>query len=245
MLSAPPLPPGRPPQPVAEGLWLFAPNRDTQGGSAWWLARGDRPGAGGVLVDCPALSEANLTFLRAQGSGVIVLTGREGHGRTRRVQEALGWPVLVQEQEAYLLPGVQGLQAWGQEHTLGPGLRLLWTPGPTPGSAVLLAQGGAPGGSMPFPGSLLFCGRLLSPLAPGRAGPLRTSRSFHGGRWRRSLEQLRAWLPPACPDWLASGAGLGALQGEKLIGEGRSVIDGLDLGDLPRAGAAGATEALG
>ena len=28
---------GRPPQQVLEGLWAFAPNRDCQGGTAWWL----------------------------------------------------------------------------------------------------------------------------------------------------------------------------------------------------------------
>lgn len=28
---------GRPPQEVQAGLWLFAPSRDSQGGSAWWL----------------------------------------------------------------------------------------------------------------------------------------------------------------------------------------------------------------
>ena len=35
----PPAPPesARPPQPVRPGLFLFAPNRDSQGGSAWWL----------------------------------------------------------------------------------------------------------------------------------------------------------------------------------------------------------------
>ena len=216
---------GRPPRPVQERLWLFAPNRDSQGGSSWWL---EVPGAasGGVLIDCPAFSEANLTFLRERGAGRIVLCGREGHGRVRRFQEALGWPVLVQEQEAYLLPGVQAVERFGLELELGEGLRLRWTPGPTPGAAVLLAE--ARGGFA----SLLFCGRLLSPTAPGQAAPLRTRRSFHWRRWLRSLEQLRAWLPPDAPQWLASGAGLGALRGELLIPEARRVLDRLDLAAL-------------
>jgi glyoxylase-like metal-dependent hydrolase (beta-lactamase superfamily II) len=215
LISAVPADPGRAPQPVQPGLWLFAPSRDSQGGSAWWL-EWPQP-VGGLLIDCPGYTEANLAFLRERGAGRIVLTSREGHGRVRRFQEALGWPVLVQEQEAYLLPGLQRLDTFGQEHGMAAGLRLLWTPGPTPGSCVLLAGEG------------LFCGRLLSPTAPGQAAPLRSSRSFHWGRWLRSLAALRQWLPEGSPHWIATGAGLGALRGEKLIAPGRPLLEGLDL----------------
>ena len=229
LLQSQPAAAGRPPRAVREGLWLFAPNRDAQGGSAWWLACG--AGRGGMLIDCPAFTEANLAFLQQQGEGRkgegrILLTGREGHGRVRRFQEALGWPVLVQEQEAYLLPGVQRLEPFGAERDLGDGLQLRWTPGPTPGAAVLLAHGAG------VADSVLFCGRLLSPSAPGQAAPLRTRRSFHWGRWLRSLEQLRAWLPPEAPQWLASGAGLGLLRGEALIPNARAMLDGLNLAAL-------------
>jgi glyoxylase-like metal-dependent hydrolase (beta-lactamase superfamily II) len=215
-------PQGRPPRQVREDLWLFAPNRDTQGGSAWWLACG----SGGVLIDVPAFQQANLDFLKARGAGCIVLTGRDGHGRVRRFQEALGWPVHVQEQEAYLLPGLRDLHPFGATLALEPGLSGLWTPGPTPGAAVLLASTHQAGGS------LLFCGRLLSPMAPGMLAPLRTRRSFHWHRWLRSLEQLRAWLPPQAPEALASGAGLGALRGEHLVPSGRAVLETLDLAAL-------------
>lgn len=206
---------GRPPQPVLDGLWAFAPNRDCQGGTAWWLEHA----GGALLVDCPAYTAANLAFLRGRPAGMLLLTSREGHGRTRRFQEALGWPVLVQEQEAYLLPGVQQLQTFGEELDLAPGLRLLWTPGPTPGACVLHASGEP---------DVLFCGRLLSPTGPGAAAPLATARSFHWGRWQRSLKTLKAWLPQGSPGWIASGAGLGALAGEKLIGPGRPLLDGLE-----------------
>ena len=223
MLSSAPQEAGRPPREVRPGLWLFAPNRDSQGGSAWWL---DHPGPGaatGVLIDCPAWTEANLAFLQARGLGRLVLTGRLGHGRTRRFQDALGWPVTVQEQEAYLLPGVQQLQGFAGELELWDGLRLLWTPGPSPGACVLLAEAANPRDA------LLFCGRLLSPLAPGQAGPLRTSRSFHWRRWLQSLERLRAWLPPQTPGWLASGAGLGGRRGEALLPHGWDLLQRLDL----------------
>ena len=229
-LQAQPAAAGRPPRPVLDGLWLFAPNRDSQGGSAWWLEAPAAAGASGVLVDCPAFTEANVAFLKERSAGLasacIVLTGRDGHGRLRRFQDALGWPVHVQDQEAYLLPGAQNLQPFAAQAELQPGLRLLWTPGPSPGAAVLLAQ--APAAAA----SILFTGRLLSPVGPGALAPLRTRRSFHWGRWLRSLEQLRGWLPPEQPQWLASGAGLGALRGEALVPAGRRVLDQLNLADL-------------
>ena len=198
---------GRPPHQLRPDLWLFPPNRDCQGGSSWWLQRGDES----VLIDCPPLSRATLTFLErvsVDRKVRILLTSREGHGRLKRVQDHFGWPVLVQEQEAYLLPGVAPLDTFAEQAQTSAGLRLLWTPGPTPGSCVVLALGCS---------NLLFCGRLLTPLGPGRLGPMRHARTFHWSRQLLSLKRLRRWIPSdASPD-LASGAGLGALRGARLV----------------------------
>ena len=198
---------GRPPRQLRPDLWLFPPNRDSQGGSSWWLETGDAP----ALIDCPPLTEATITALEqlAQGRAArILITSREGHGRLRRLQERFGWTVLVQQQEAYLLPDVKPLITFSDTHALAGGLHLLWTPGPTPGSCVVHAAA---------PANLLFCGRLLTPIAPGRLAPLRHGRTFHWPRQLRSLQRLRQWLPSnASPD-LASGAGLGALRGEQLV----------------------------
>ncbi|MEO1003466.1 MAG: MBL fold metallo-hydrolase [Cyanobacteria bacterium J06638_7] len=208
------------------GLWLFAPNRDTGGGSSWLVEAGIRGPAAelqaDLLIDCPAWSQANLDWLRQRGRrGTIVLTGRHGHGRCRRFQEALDWSVLVQEQEAYLLPGVQRLSCFAAEQPLAPGARLLWTPGPSAGACVLhLAAGDVDG---------LFCGRLLQPLGPGRLAPLATAGSFHWPRQLRSVERLRRWLPAGSPGWIACGGGLGALRGEKLVAAGADLLAGLDL----------------
>ena len=214
---------GRPPQLVRPGLWLFAPSRDSQGGSSWLLEASAYGGSGDLLVDCPGFTEANLAMLRQRtelvGPSRLVLTSREGHGRCRRWQEALGWSVLVQEQEAYLLPGVQGCSTFGEQLTLAPGVQLLWTPGPTPGSCVLLVRAGAVDG--------LFCGRLLLPTGPAALAPLRTARTFHWPRQLASLERLRSWLPAGSPDWIASGGGLGALRGDKLVHGGAELLAGL------------------
>ncbi|SBO43422.1 Metallo-beta-lactamase superfamily hydrolase [Cyanobium sp. NIES-981] len=217
---------GRPPQAVLPGLWLFAPSRDSQGGSSW-LLEASRTGLGfDLLIDCPGYSQANLDWLRGRGGdGLLVLTGREGHGRCRRWQQALGWPVLVQEQEAYLLPGVERLQRFGSAHDLAAGARLLWTPGPTPGACVLHVQRQGLDG--------LFCGRLLAPVGVGAVAPLRTARTFHWPRQCRSLGRLRQWLPPGSPHWIACGGGLGALRGEKLVPHGAAVLAALALEGPP------------
>lgn len=193
------------------------------GGTAWWLDPPAPGPDGGLLIDCPALTAANLSFLQSRGSGTLVLTGRQGHGVVRRWQQALGWPVVVQEQEAYLLPGVQRLVSFAAEHQLGCGGRLLWTPGPSPGACVLHGRAGGQG--------VLFCGRLLAPVGPARLAPLRTSRTFHWPRQLHSLERLRRWLAasgPTAPIWLASGAGLGALRGAKVVPDALRCLASLD-----------------
>jgi glyoxylase-like metal-dependent hydrolase (beta-lactamase superfamily II) len=198
-------------------LWLFAPNRDSQGGSSWLLATA----GGDLLIDCPGFTAANLEFLRGRGGeGTLVLTSREGHGRCRRIQEATGWRVLVQEQEAYLLPTVRRLEVFAAEHHLAAGIRLLWTPGPTPGACVVHAVG-------PW-GDLLFCGRLLLAVGPGALAPLRTSRSFHWPRQLASIERLKTWLPAGSPAEIACGGGLGALRGEVLVHDGGALLAAIE-----------------
>jgi hypothetical protein len=211
------------------GLWVFAPNPRTQGGTAWWLT-GDAADTG-LLIDCPAFTRANLNFLRHQGAGTLVLTGRHGHGDVRRWQQALGWSVLVQEQEAYLLPRVERLECFAQEHRLAAGAALLWAPGPSPGAVVLLSAAGA------RRDGVLFCGRLLLPVAPAVLAPLRRTGTFHWPRQLRSLANLRQWLAAsgAASPWLASGGGLGALRGGKVVPDGLAQLAALDLEALLEA----------
>lgn len=206
MTMPPALELGNPPQRLREGLWVFPPNRDCNGGTAWWLGSEPEP----VLIDCPPLTKATIGALEQLSLGRqarILLTSREGHGRVRALQDALGWPVLVQEQEAYLLPGLTSLDSFAEEHTTVAGMRLLWTSGPTPGSCVVFA---------PHPWNVLFCGRLLIPVAFRQLAPLKDRRTFHWPRQLKSLEKLRQWIPSDVRPVLASGAALGLLRGQKI-----------------------------
>ena len=198
---------------AGEQLWVFPPSRESDGGSAWLL----RTAAGrSLLLDVPLLVEEHLAFLEQQPPGWIVLSHRQGHGRCRRLQERLGWPVLVQEQEAYLLPTVAERQSFADELELEPGLRLVWTPGPTPGSCCLhWAQ---------QPRNVLFCGRLLWPTATGGVELRQTESTFHGPRQRRSLQRLSQWLGPDQPAQIACAAGLGPLRGAKLVESGAAAL---------------------
>ena len=198
---------------AGEQLWVFPPSRESDGGSAWLL----RTATGrSLLLDVPLLVEEHLAFLEQQPPGWIVLSHRQGHGRCRRLQERLGWPVLVQEQEAYLLPTVAERQSFADELELEPGLRLVWTPGPTPGSCCLhWAQ---------QPRNVLFCGRLLWPTAAGGVELRQTESTFHGPRQRRSLQRLSQWLGPDQPAQIACAAGLGPLRGAKLVESGAAAL---------------------
>lgn len=216
------LPTGRPPQEVAEGLWVFAPNRESRGTVSWLL----RTRTGPLLVDVPDITQANVALLSRQGDGRIVLTHRTAHGALRRLVQHLGWQVWIQEQEAYLLP-TTAVQTFCQEQRLGDDLALYWTPGPTPGSCCLHWRGHR---------SVLFCGRLLQPQSNGRVAPVRTAHTFHWGRLLTSLARLRQWLGPDEPGRIACSTGLVHLSGAALVDHGASALAELNLETLHAVG---------
>ena len=189
-----------PARQVADFLWFFPPNKTSNGGVSWWLDCFPEP----VLIDCPDITPgllANLKKLARGRSSRILLTNRDGHGKVSKLQEELGWPVLVQEQEAFLLPGLSGLEGFKEEAVTSSGLKLLWTPGPSPGSCVIHA---------PEPLNVLFCGRLLIPVATDRVSSIRNKRTFHWTFQQKSLTKMCKWLPPESFPSLASSCPLGS-----------------------------------
>ncbi|QEY31045.1 MBL fold metallo-hydrolase [Synechococcus sp. RSCCF101] len=194
------------PRRLRPDLWIFPPNRLAAGATAWLLLHADGP----VLIDPPAAGEHALALLDslAAANGRILLTSRLGHAGLAPIQAVLDWPVLVQEQEAYLLPGNPALQPFAEELALAADLRLHWAQGPTPGSCVLHAGG---------PHRILFCGRLLLPAPGGELRPVAGATTFHWPRQLRSLRHLSSRLADAWPLSIASGGASVAAGADPLV----------------------------
>ena len=176
----------------------ISPNKSCNGGTAWWLSCNPEP----LLIDCLPVTKCTLESLEELFEGrqaLIILTSREGHGRVRSIHEALGWRVLVQEQEGYLLRSISSLESFEESYVTISGVKLLWTPGPIPGSWVAYA---------PNPWNVLFCGRLIIPLDLERLAAVRNRGTFHWNRQTKSLARLLNWLPPEASTGLASGGNL-------------------------------------
>jgi glyoxylase-like metal-dependent hydrolase (beta-lactamase superfamily II) len=211
------------PKPLnAPAIYSFSPNRDTLGGTAYFVAD---PG-GNLLIDCPAWHEGHEAWLAAQG-GVrwLVLTHRGGMGQVREIQARFGCEVVVQEQEAYLLPDVP-TQPFHQSCRLSPELEVIWTPGHSPGSACIHHSAG-----------ILFAGRHLLPQGPrsdhpDHPAPLYTAKTFHWPRQIRSVQMLIDRFGPETLGWICPGASLGLLRGRSAMGDAYAKLSRLDLGQL-------------
>ncbi len=187
MPQNPSLTPNESPYQVKDGLFIFPPDADQEGkiNTCWWLDFKTEP----VLIDCPTFNAKNIEQLKKLAAGRrarIVLTSRFAHQKVASFQSELDWPVILQEQEAYLLPQVKNKKVFGEEYSLDPYLKLLWTPGPTPGSCVLHSQHHL---------NVLFCGRLLIPVAKNKLAPVRSKMTFHWSFQKKSLLKLRKWIP--------------------------------------------------
>ncbi len=192
---------------VRDWLWMIPSQKGSLGTVSWWLDCGSEP----VLIDCPEISVDLINDLKKLSEGSlprIVLTNRNSHGNVSLLNKELGWPVLIQEQESYLLPEIRPLESFSEEAKMSSGLRVLWTPGPTPGSCVVYA---------PPPWNVLFCGRLLIPVAKDQISSVRTRMTFHWTMQKNSLKKLRQWIPSDPLLMLASGQGLHSVGRENLV----------------------------
>jgi glyoxylase-like metal-dependent hydrolase (beta-lactamase superfamily II) len=193
-------PAGKAPHSVLDNVFAFAPNRDTLGGTAYFIVNN----SGNIMIDAPAWSVANQEFIAAQG-GVqwLLITHRGGLGQTAKIVKELACEVVIQEQEAYLLPDTP-TTTYHQRWQLGEEIEVIWTPGHTPGSACVYyaAQGG-----------MLFTGRHLLPDRAGIPKPLRTPKTFHWPRQVKNASLLAANFPPERLRYLLPGASTGLLRG--------------------------------
>nr|WP_254658026.1 MBL fold metallo-hydrolase [Pleurocapsa sp. PCC 7327] len=212
--------PTKPPRVILESLFAFPPNRETLGGSAYFIVEK----AGNILIDCPAPDEENLRFLREKG-GVrwLFVTHRGGIGqKVKQMQAVLGCEVLIQEQEAYLLPEVE-VTSFEREFSLSPNCYAIWTPGHSPGSSCLYWS---------YHGGVLFSGRHLLPDREGKPVPLRTAKTFHWYRQLRSIEALRDRYSHETLHYICPGANTGFLRGKGVIERAYQGLLELDLETL-------------
>ncbi len=186
-------------------IWLFPGLKSSESLNSWWIDSSLEP----VLVDCPEITTKSLNQLNKLADGrqpKIILTSKHSHENLKKLKAVFDWPVLVQEQEAYLLPGLKGLESFSEEYLTKSRFKVLWTPGPTPGSCVVYA---------PLPLNVLFCGRLLTPASSSRLASFRTSQTFNWTIQLKSLSKLRGWIPRDQLPSLASGVSLnGVSEGE-------------------------------
>jgi len=178
---------------------------------------------GNILIDCPVWDMENREFLQSNG-GIrwLFLTHRGAIGKAKEIQTALGCHILIQEQEAYLLPG-SNVTTFQHEFTISATSQVFWTPGHSPGSACLYHSNY---------GGLLFTGRHLLPNQQGEPVPLRISKTFH---WRRQIDSIRTLRDRFSPEtlrYLCPGANTGFLRGERTIDRAYERLEKLDLDAL-------------
>lgn len=210
----------KPPRPILSRIFAFTPNRDSLGGTAYFIAQE----TGNILIDCPAWHEDHHEWLQEKG-GVrwLVFTHRGGMGKqVRQMQEALGCEVIVQEQEAYLLPETKVI-SFGDSLTLTPGIELIWTPGHSPGSACVYYN---------QEGGILFTGRHLLPKSAVEVVPLRTAKTFHWWRQIKSVAKLRDRFCEDNLKYILPGANTGYLRGQGYVDDAYRKLESLDLEQL-------------
>ena len=207
----------KPPRSILPGIFAFAPNRDTLGATSYLIV--DK--IGNVLLDCPAWNETNQEFIKSQGGiNFLIVSHRGGIGKSvMQMQQALNCQVIVQEQEAYLLPEVE-VTSFSDRSTVSPDLELIWTPGHSPGSSCLYWQ---------QQGGVLFTGRHLLPKSQTELTPLRTAKTFHWWRQLDSIAKLRDRFNPKTLKYILPGANTGYLRGLGYVDNAYEKLSTLDL----------------
>jgi glyoxylase-like metal-dependent hydrolase (beta-lactamase superfamily II) len=208
------------PRSVLPGIFAFPPNRDTLGGTSYFILDKN----GNILLDSPSWNDINRDFLLARG-GVdkLVLTHRGGMGKSiATIQQELNCQVILQEQEAYLLPEVK-VNSFIDTLSLSGNLELIWTPGHSPGSSCLYYS---------EHGGILFSGRHLLPKSATEIAPLRTAKTFHWWRQLNSIAMLRDRFTPDTLKYILPGANTGYLRGKAYIDRAYRCLTELDLASL-------------
>lgn len=226
------------PRTVLESIWAFPPNRETFGGTAYLIVENSQnisqnvsqsiaqTPTGNILIDCPSWGEQTQTFLEQNGGVAwLVLTHRQGMSPAAvSIQKQFGCQVLVQEQEAYLLPDVE-VTPFSEGRIITPNTQVFWTPGYSPGSACVYDQ----------PSGVLFTGRHLLPDASGNPQPLRTAKTFHWPRQLKQVQQILGRFDDKSLQYICPGANTGFLRQQRFIDHAYAKLQQLDFLALRQA----------
>ncbi|RMF22311.1 MAG: MBL fold metallo-hydrolase, partial [Cyanobacteria bacterium J083] len=210
------------PRPLWDNVFAFAPNRQTLGGTSYFIVRK----FGNILIDCPAWDETHQNFIQTQGGiNQIIITHRGGMGKqVKQMQKDLACQVIIQEQEAYLLPEVSVI-TFEQKLDLASDIEIIWTPGHSPGSSCIYWR---------QKGGILLTGRHLLPTSPHTFMPLRTAKTFHWRRQLASLEKLRDRFSADNLAYILPGANTGCLRGKGYIAAAGAKLQQLEINSLPQ-----------
>jgi glyoxylase-like metal-dependent hydrolase (beta-lactamase superfamily II) len=227
------------PRAVLDPIWAFPPNRETFGGTAYFIVENSQNVPENVpqtesknipqnvprnvLIDCPSWEDNTQAFLQLQG-GVqhLIITHRQGASpAAAEIQRCFGCQVWVQEQEAYLLPSVD-VTSFHQSGNPCADLQIFWTPGYSPGSVCVYRAGQG----------VLFTGRHLLPDQQGNPNPLRMAKTFHWPRQLKSVREILDRFDEHSLRYLCPGANTGFLRQQRLIDNAYQKLAQLDLVQL-------------
>lgn len=213
---------------VFDTVLAFSPNRDTMGGTSYLILSAE----GNILIDSPPWNEAIVeTLEHFAGIQWMVFTHRGGMGNPshiQRLQDRFQCNILVQEQEAYLLPDLNTV-SFQHERSISSTCQILWTPGHSPGSACVYYKTNT---GQSTDGGVLFSGRHLLPNGKGQMLPIRVAKTFHWFRQLRSVAHLRERFTRDTLAFGCPGANTGFLRRQRMVPNLYEQIADLDLDAL-------------
>ena len=212
------------PRSILPGIFAFAPNKDTLGATAYFIVdKTDR-----VLIDCPLWHESHRDFVMSHGGAKqLIITHRGSIGKQLlQLRSDLNCEVIIQEQEAYLLPEVT-VTSFRDNLTVNSELELIWTPGHSPGSSCVYWQ----------QRGILFTGRHLLPKSVSEIAPLHTAKTFHWWRQLDSVAGLGDRFSADTLQYIIPGANTGYLRGQGYIDDAYQKLTQIDLARLKKSNA--------